>query len=272
MNISPTAQTGSLLQIAHFSHSVQEKAEGLPFPEQKADQKAEQKAEQKANENKDKVTLSGADGQTLESVLVAAGESRSEKKEPEDSDSEQSTLRDPNRAVSPSGEVLSESEQQEVEELKRRDTEVKAHEQAHLAAAGNLAQGSVSFDFETGPDGKRYAVGGEVNIDTSAVSGDPQATLLKAQKIRRAATAPTDPSSQDRSVAAQASRMEAEARSELSQQSRDKQVEYVDENTPETNFLTSQIEQNEKNIQQTYQKIQNANVLEQQKSFVDFFI
>ena len=43
-------------------------------------------------------------------------------------------------------------------------------------------------------------------------------------------------------------------------------------NTPETNFLTSQIEQNEKNIQQTYQKIQNANVLEQQKSFVDFFI
>lgn len=167
---------------------------------------------------------------------------------------------------------LSEAELLEVEELQRRDTEVRAHEQAHTSAAGNLAQGGASFDYQTGPDGNRYAVGGEVSIDTAAVAGDPQATLTKAQKIRRAATAPVDPSAQDRSVAAQASRLEAEARTELSQQLRDNQIEYIDENTPEIDFLGQQSDQNEKNIQNTYSQIQNAGILQEQKSFVDFFI
>ncbi len=175
------------------------------------------------------------------------------------------------RSSSPEGE-LTEAEQLEVEELRRRDAEVKAHEQAHTAAAGNLAQSGASFDYETGPDGKRYAVGGEVSIDTSAVAGDPQATLLKAQKIRRAASAPADPSSQDRSVAAQASRMEAEARIEVAELSREQQTEYINEHTTDVDYLDSQQEQSEKNIQDTYAKIQNSSLLQEQKSFVDFFI
>ena len=48
--------------------------------------------------------------------------------------------------------------------------------------------------LSTGPDGQRYAIGGEVPIDLSAVPGNPQATLQKALTIRRAALAPTDPS------------------------------------------------------------------------------
>lgn len=170
-----------------------------------------------------------------------------------------------------SAEELSESDKQALDGLKRRDAEVKAHEQAHMSAAGDLAQGGASFDYERGPDGQRYAVGGEVSIDTSSVPGDPQATLLKAQRIRRAAAAPVDPSSQDRSVAAQASRMETQARGEVAQQSRDKLLQYVDDNTPQTDFLGAQKDQNEKNIQDTYAQIQNASVL-QAKSFVDFFI
>ncbi|MCK5649144.1 MAG: hypothetical protein KAI22_09710, partial [Gammaproteobacteria bacterium] len=156
----------------------------------------------------------------------------------------------------------SEAEQLEVEQLKRRDAQVKAHEQAHTAAAGNLAQGGARFAYETGPDGQRYAVGGEVSIDTSAVAGDPQATLIKAQQIQRAASAPVDPSAQDRSVAAQASRIEAQAHAEISQQAREKQTDFSDQPNA----------QNEKNIQETYTQIQNAGVLQQQKSFVDFFI
>ncbi len=167
---------------------------------------------------------------------------------------------------------FTEREQQQLEELKRRDTEVKAHEQAHLSAAGGLARGGASFDYETGPDGKRYAVGGEVNIDTSRASDDPQANIRKAQQIRRAATAPADPSSQDRSVASEASRMEAQARIELSEQAREKQSQYVSENTPEADFLAQSASQNEKSIQDTYQKIQNASVLQQPRPFVDFFI
>jgi len=47
------------------------------------------------------------------------------------------------------------------------------------------------------------------------VPNDPQATIKKAQQIKRAALAPKDPSSQDRKVAAEASKMEAKARQEL---------------------------------------------------------
>ena len=116
---------------------------------------------------------------------------------------------------------LSAEEQRELDKLKARDREVRAHEAAHKNAAGSLARGGAEFEFDTGPDGRRYAVGGEVSIDTSKVPGDPQATIDKAETIQRAATAPAQPSSQDRTVAAQASRMEAEARQELATEERD---------------------------------------------------
>ncbi len=112
---------------------------------------------------------------------------------------------------------LSDSERKELEKLKKRDAEVRQHEQAHLAAAGSLSQGGASFEYQQGPDGKRYAVGGEVSIDTSKVAGDPRATLAKARQIRQAALAPAQPSSQDRRVAADAARMEAQASREMSQ-------------------------------------------------------
>jgi len=113
---------------------------------------------------------------------------------------------------------LNAEEKRELEKLKARDREVRDHETAHKTAAGNLARGGAQFEFENGPDGRRYAVGGGVSIDTSKVSGDPQATISKAQTIQRAANAPAQPSNQDRAVAAQANRMEAEARQELAAQ------------------------------------------------------
>ena len=61
---------------------------------------------------------------------------------------------------------------------------------------------------------------GEVKIDTSEIPGDPQATLLKAQIIRRAALAPATPSAQDRQVAAQATAMAQQARIELAVENR----------------------------------------------------
>ncbi len=106
-------------------------------------------------------------------------------------------------------------EQTETAKLKKRDQEVRSHEQAHIAAAGGLARGGATFSFQRGPDGKQYAIGGEVNIDTSPVSGNPQATIRKAQQIRAAALAPANPSAQDRAVAASASSLEAEAQREI---------------------------------------------------------
>ena len=57
-----------------------------------------------------------------------------------------------------SSNELSEDEQNKVAELKSRDQEVRTHEQAHAAAGGQYA-GSPSYEYEQGPDGKRYAVG-----------------------------------------------------------------------------------------------------------------
>ncbi len=108
---------------------------------------------------------------------------------------------------------LTEEEKKVVEKLKARDREVRQHEQAHLSAAGRYAKG-VSFTSQIGPDGSSYAIGGEVDIDMSEIQGNPDATIAKAQAIRRAASAPANPSSQDRLVAASATRMEAKARME----------------------------------------------------------
>lgn len=107
-----------------------------------------------------------------------------------------------------------EQEQKVLAELATRDREVRAHEQAHAAVGGQYA-GSPTYSFERGPDGVNYAVGGEVSIDTSPVPNDPEATLRKAQVIRAAASAPAEPSPQDRRVAAQAASLENEARAEI---------------------------------------------------------
>ena len=114
--------------------------------------------------------------------------------------------------------ALDADEQRVVEQLKARDREVRAHEQAHLAAAGSLATSGASFTYQTGPDGHRYAVGGEVGIESARVPGDPEATIARAQRIRRAALAPASPSAQDRSVAVAATATEQKAQAELAKQ------------------------------------------------------
>jgi hypothetical protein len=116
-------------------------------------------------------------------------------------------------AASSGEEDLDSQESEEVRELKQRDAEVKAHEQAHMAAGGSLIQGGANYTYEKGPDGAMYAVGGEVKIDTSPAR-TPDQTIAKAQQIRRAALAPAQPSATDRAVAAAASQMEAQARAE----------------------------------------------------------
>lgn len=105
------------------------------------------------------------------------------------------------------------AEQQKVQELKERDREVRAHEQAHASVGGQYA-GSPSYEFETGPDGQQYAVGGEVSIDISEAS-DPEETLRKMQQVRAAALAPNEPSPQDLRVAGEAARKAQEARADI---------------------------------------------------------
>lgn len=110
-------------------------------------------------------------------------------------------------------------EEQQVEQLKQRDREVRAHEAAHQSAAGGYARG-MSFTYQIGPDGQRYAIGGEVKIDMSPVPNNPEATIQKMQVVQRAALAPSDPSPQDRAVAAAARSIEQQARRQLLEEQR----------------------------------------------------
>ena len=129
------------------------------------------------------------------------------------------------------GGDLSPEEEKVVQELKKRDQEVRRHEAAHAAAGGQFA-GAPTFSYQKGPDGQRYAVGGEVSIDTSP-GRTPEETARKADQIRAAALAPADPSGQDRAVAAAAVKMKLDAQAEAAKQRQEeaeaKQAEKKDE-------------------------------------------
>ena len=121
------------------------------------------------------------------------------------------------------------SEQKQINELQQRDIEVRSHELAH-AAVGGAFTGTPSYKFEVGPDGKKYAVSGEVSVDLSRVEGNPRATIAKMQKVHAAALAPANPSVQDTRIAAAAAKVIIQAQSELSS---------IDLNAPDKPIETS---------------------------------
>lgn len=119
---------------------------------------------------------------------------------------------------------LSDEELAQVRALQQRDRAVRAHEMAHVAVGGELVLRGAQFEYETGPDGIRYAVGGDVLIDTSP-GRTPEETIEKAERIRATALAPADPSPQDRAVAAMAIQMALQAQVELAVKQREEAAE-----------------------------------------------
>ncbi len=158
-----------------------------------------------------------------------------------DHDEKKAETREPGNAEKPATKVtlsqeaksslqeLSDSEKNEVAQLKARDAEVRAHEAAHVGAAGGNTSGGIQYEFERGPDNRQYAVGGHVSIDTAPIAGDPAKTIQKAETVRRAALAPADPSSADKQVAAKASQTAAKARIELATEKQEAHAEVQEE-------------------------------------------
>lgn len=105
---------------------------------------------------------------------------------------------------------------EELQQLEERDREVREHEQAHKAVAGQYA-GPIRYEFVQGPDGRRYAVAGEVPIDLSPAP-TPEETIAKMEQVRRAALAPSEPSDDDRRIAAEATQLIQDARAEALRQ------------------------------------------------------
>mgnify|MGYP006402598343 FL=1 len=157
-----------------------------------------------------------AKGRLSEDKVIEERQQGSEQGDPEQS--EQDAKQEQKKE-----QKVAEQEQQDAEqikELKARDTEVRIHEQAHATVGGQYA-GSPSYEYQRGPDGTNYAVGGEVQIDVAEIKGDPQATIEKMQTVRAAALAPQEPSSADRSIAADATQKLMAAQAELASQSAD---------------------------------------------------
>ena len=158
--------------------------------------------------NADMVTISER-GRTYAGQTIGTSESTAN---PDQTTTAQTSGADQQRGKN--GQELSAEELQAVEELKSRDREVRAHEMAHLASAGQHARGGPSYTFQQGPDGRRYAIGGEVPIDVGEEK-TPEQTIQKMRAVRSAAMAPANPSPADRSIAASASALEAQARQEI---------------------------------------------------------
>lgn len=139
------------------------------------------------------------------------------------------------------GGHLSDEERARVEELKQRDREVRLHEQAHAGIGGSLA-GPPQFEYERGPDGRSYAVSGEVSIRLRE-GRTPEETARLARQVRRAALAPADPSAQDRRVAAEATRMERQAQKEAVEERSAVEEERRAEHDPTSGVLPPQDEE-----------------------------
>lgn len=116
--------------------------------------------------------------------------------------------------------LLTDGERAQLQRLRARDRQVRAHEAAHAAAGGSYA-GAPGYSYQRGPDGVQYAVGGAVSIDVSPVPGDPAATIVKMRIVRAAALAPAQPSQADRQIATRASREITRAQAELAREGGD---------------------------------------------------
>ena len=126
-------------------------------------------------------------------------------------ESEDEKVKEPNAA-----NELSKDEERLVRDLASRDSEVRAHEAAHQAAGGGMV-GAASYTYQQGPDGKMYAIGGEVSVSMKAGS-TPEETIANAKQIAIAAMAAGNPSPQDFAVASSARVMEMKAQRQLEQE------------------------------------------------------
>jgi hypothetical protein len=182
--------------VVHFGSRALGLARSQPPPPPEASLVEENGGEADVDEAAAQAVSNGAVAGTA--VAVSAGAGPAASSGPADAESE----------------ALSDEDQEELDAMKRRDREVRTHEQAHKAAGGAYT-GAMRLNFQMGPDGKRYAVEGSVPIDVSPVAGDPAATLRKMEVVARAANAPASPSGADRAVASQAARVMQQARAQL---------------------------------------------------------
>ena len=145
------------------------------------------------------------DPRTLtEAQAVASGASRSEYRDALEASNE-STENSPAGNKAPAD--LDATEKADVSQLQARDSAVKQEEKAHAAAAGPYGS-APQYEYQIGPDGKAYAIGGHVDVAAS-LSGSPEDKERALATLQNAALAPNAPSGADMSAFRQASLLRA---------------------------------------------------------------
>ena len=94
-----------------------------------------------------------------------------------------------------------------LDKFQSMDSKVRSHEQTHASLANTTTP--IQYNYQMGPDGKMYATGGSVRLDTSMPS-DPEAAANKLDSIKRSASSSgSDMSGADSSIAISANLMKA---------------------------------------------------------------
>lgn len=97
--------------------------------------------------------------------------------------------------------------QMEQQAIRQRYNEIYSHELAHKNAAGSLA-GSIVIE----KDSNGVPIGGHVSIQMPTLDEEnPDKTIKHADTVIKSAMAPSDPSTQDYKVAAQAKAIKSQA-------------------------------------------------------------
>ena len=71
--------------------------------------------------------------------------------------------------------------------FKSIDANTRIHEQTHAILANTTTP--IQYNYQMGPDGKMYAVGGNVRLDTS-IPNNPKAAEQKLNELKKSATSP----------------------------------------------------------------------------------
>lgn len=111
-------------------------------------------------------------------------------------------------------DAAAQARQAEVARLRGQERDVRRH-QVFKAAVGGAYVSAASYQFDIGPDGHRYIVGGESPLDLSPVENNPRATIQKMQRVRAAATLGIRPTRADRNATFVSVRTEGSARSQI---------------------------------------------------------
>ena len=82
--------------------------------------------------------------------------------------------------------------------FKSSDMETRNHEQLHASLGTTTTP--IRYDYQMGPDGKLYAIGGNVRFDTS-IPKDKDEAIQKLDELQKASSSPEGLSRADSSIA-----------------------------------------------------------------------